>query len=467
MPADERPSLENKPMTPSLLLVTDEETTREAISAEVSGLGAEVVNGRSGEEALDILSSRHVDGVITGLKLKGMDGLDLLEHIQKMDAELPVILVTAYGTVAAAVQAMKAGAFDFIEKPFDQDDVRRTVQKALAMTRLVAENRVLREELERQYDFSAIVGTSPQVVEILRQAGDVAVTDSTALISGESGTGKELLARAIHYNSGRAGHPLVTINCATLPESLLESELFGYEPGAFTGAEKRKIGRFELAEGGTLFLDEIAEMTLAVQVKVLRVLEQREFSRLGGTETLRADVRLIVATNRDLADLVDKRQFRDDLYYRINVFPITIPPLRERTQDILPLARHFLRELMERTGKVVTGIRPEARRILLNYGWPGNVRELKNILERAIILTQGNSIAAEHLPARLQQERASLGHVAVSLPPHGLSLEEVERSLLAQALERSRFNKSQAARLLGMSRATLRYRLAKYGLDAA
>ncbi len=454
-------------MNPSLMLVTNEETTREAISAELAGLGAEVIQASSGEEALEILATQPVDGVITGLKLEGMDGLTLLKSIQEIDEQLPVIMVTAYGTVAAAVEAMKAGAFDFIERPFDQDDVRRTVQKALAMTRLVAENRVLREELERQYDFSAIIGTSPQVVEILRLAGDVAVTNATALISGESGTGKELLARAIHYNSGRAGHPFVAINCATLPENLLESELFGYEPGAFTGAEKRKIGRFELAAGGTLFLDEIGEMTLAVQVKVLRVLELREFSRLGGTETLRADVRLIAATNRDLADLVAKRQFRDDLYYRIHVFPITIPPLRERTQDILPLARHFLLELMESTGKVVTDIRTEARRILLNYGWPGNVRELKNVLERALILTQDNSIGPEHLPVRLQEERASLANVAVSLPPQGLSLEEVERSLLKQALERSRHNKSQAARLLGLSRATLRYRLTKFGLDAA
>ncbi len=455
------------PLNPRLMLVTNEEVTREAISAELAGLGAEVIQASSGEEALEILATQPVDGVITGLKLEGMDGLTLLKSIQEIDEQLPVIMVTAYGTVAAAVEAMKAGAFDFIERPFDQDDVRRTVQKALAMTRLVAENRVLREELERQYDFSAIIGTSPQVVEILRLAGDVAVTNATALISGESGTGKELLARAIHYNSGRAGHPFVAINCATLPENLLESELFGYEPGAFTGAEKRKIGRFELAAGGTLFLDEIGEMTLAVQVKVLRVLELREFSRLGGTETLRADVRLIAATNRDLADLVAKRQFRDDLYYRIHVFPITIPPLRERTQDILPLARHFLLELMESTGKVVTDIRPEARRILLNYGWPGNVRELKNVLERALILTQDNSIGPEHLPVRLQEERASLANVAVSLPPQGLSLEEVERSLLKQALERSRHNKSQAARLLGLSRATLRYRLTKFGLDAA
>jgi len=454
-------------MSPSLLLVTDEDSTRDAVSAEVASLGAQVINVANGEEALEVLASTHVDGVVTGLKLKGMDGLTLLKRIQEIDDQLPVILVTAYGTVAAAVQAMKDGAYDFIEKPFDQDAVGRTVQKALAVTRLVAENRVLREELERQYDFSAIIGTSPEVVDIMRLAGDVSVTNATVLITGESGTGKELLARAIHYNSGRAGHAFVAINCATLPENLLESELFGYERGAFTGAEKRKVGRFELAEGGTLFLDEIAEMTLAVQVKLLRVIEQREFSRLGGTETLSADVRLITATNRDLVDLVAKRQFRDDLYYRINVFPIVIPALRERKVDILPLARHFMLELMEQTGKIVTDIRPEARKSLLNYTWPGNVRELKNVLERAVILTQDHSIGPEHLPVRVHQERVSLADVAVSLPAQGLALEEVERSLLEQALERSRFNKSQAARLLGLSRATLRYRLKKYGLGAA
>ena len=454
-------------MSQCLLIVTDEETTRDALTVEVSGLGVNVVQANSGEDALELLSQRQVDGVITGLKLRGMDGLTLLQRVHQIDEELPVIMVTAYGTVAAAVQAMKAGAFDFIEKPFDQDDVRMTVQKALAATRLVAENRVLREELERKYDFSAIIGTSPQVVEIMGLAGEVAGTDATVLIAGESGTGKELLARAIHYNSPRAGHPFVAINCATLPEALLESELFGYERGAFTGAEKRKIGRFELAEDGTLFLDEIGEMTLAVQVKVLRVLEQREFTRLGGTETLRADVRLITATNRDLPDLVLKRQFRDDLYYRINVFPITIPALRERRQDILLLARHFLEELTESTGKVVTDLDPAARRILVQYSWPGNVRELKNVLERAVILTQDHFIAAEHLPVRLQHEQTALAEVSISLPPEGISLAEIERSLLEQALERSRHNKSHAARLLGLSRAKLRYRLKKHGLDAA
>jgi len=454
-------------MIPRLLLVTNEPTTREGITVEIAGLGIDVVHAKNGEAALAILAEDHVDGVITGLKLEGMDGLALLKKIQELDEALPVILVTAYGTISAAVQAMKEGAFDFIEKPFVQDDVRRTVEKALAMTRLVAENRMLREELERVYDFSAIIGTSPRVVEIMRLAGDVAVTNATALITGESGTGKELLARAIHYNSPRVGHPFVAINCATLPENLLESELFGYEPGAFTGAEKRKIGRYELAEGGTLFLDEIGEMSLAVQVKLLRVLEEREFSRLGGTETLSADVRLIVATNRDLVDLVEKRQFRDDLYYRINVFPIAIPPLRERTQDIMPLARHFLLELMERTGKVVTDVRPEARKILMNYGWPGNVRELRNVLERAVILTQDNTITPEHLPVRLQEERAAPADVTISLPPQGISIADVEKTLLEQALDRSRHNKSQAARLLGLSRAKLRYRLKKHGLDAA
>ncbi|MFQ5745026.1 MAG: sigma-54-dependent transcriptional regulator [Acidobacteriota bacterium] len=454
-------------MGPRLLLVTDETSTREALTTEVSGLGAEVVEARDGNEALELVSQQRVDGVITGLKLKGMDGLTLLQRLHEQDPELPVILVTAYGTVASAVQAMKAGAFDFIEKPFDHDQVRRTVQKALAITRLVAENRVLREEIERQYDFSAIIGTSPEMLEILRLAGDVARTDATVLITGESGTGKELLARAIHYNSQRGGHHFVAINCATLPENLLESELFGYEQGAFTGAEKRKIGRFELAAGGTLFLDEIGDMTPAVQVKLLRVLEEGEFTRLGGTKTLRADVRLLVATNQNLAELVGNRQFRDDLYYRINVFPIVLPSLRERPQDILPLARYFLGNLTERTGKVVTDIKPEARRVLLQYGWPGNIRELKNVLERAVILTQSKSIEVHHLPARLQQGPATAFAMPINLPASGLELAELERRLLQQALERSRHNKSKAARLLGLSRATLRYRLKKFGLDAA
>jgi DNA-binding NtrC family response regulator len=454
-------------MNPSLLLVSNEPSTRDAVIDAVSGLGADLITARDGTEALELFAQKQVDGVITGLRMKEMDGLALMRRLHETDPELPVILVTAYGTVASAVRAMKAGAFDYIEKPLNREDVRHTVEKALALTRLVAENRVLREELERQYDFSAIVGTSPEMLEILRLAGEVAQTDATALITGESGTGKELLARAIHYNSPRAGHPFVAINCATLPENLLESELFGYEQGAFTGAERRKIGRFELAAGGTLFLDEIGDMTPAVQVKLLRVLEEREFTRLGGTETLSADVRLIVATNKNLADRVQEREFRDDLYYRINVFPIQLPALRERPRDILSLARHFLRDLSERTGKLVTEIDPEARRTLMQFDWPGNVRELKNVLERAVILTQGTSIGLEHLPSRLHQGYAPAPSTPFSLPPGGLDMQDVERMLLVQALEQSRQNKSEAARLLGMSRATFRYRLRKHGLDAA
>jgi DNA-binding NtrC family response regulator len=452
-------------MNPSLLLVSNEPSTRDAVVDAVSGLNADLLTARDGDEALELFAQKPVDGVITGLRMKGMDGLALMRRLHETDPELPVILVTAYGTVASAVRAMKAGAFDYIEKPLNREDVRHTVEKALALTRLVAENRVLREELERQYDFSAIVGTSPEMLEILRLAGEVAQTDATVLITGESGTGKELLARAIHYNSPRAGHPFVAINCATLPENLLESELFGYEKGAFTGAERRKIGRFELAAGGTLFLDEIGDMTPAVQVKLLRVLEEREFTRLGGTETLSADVRLIVATNKNLADLVQDREFRDDLYYRINVFPIQLPALRERPRDILSLARHFLRDLSERTGKLVTEIEPEARRLLMQFDWPGNVRELKNVLERAVILTQGTSIGVEHLPSRLHQGYGPTSTSPFSLPPGGLDIQDIERMLLVQALEKSRHNKSEAARLLGMSRATFRYRLRKYGLD--
>jgi DNA-binding NtrC family response regulator len=454
-------------MNPSLLLVSNEPSTRDAVIDAVSGLSADLLTARDGEEALALFAQKQVDGVISGLRMKGMDGLALMRRLHETDPELPVILVTAYGTVASAVRAMKAGAFDYIEKPLNREDVRHTVEKALALTRLVAENRVLREELERQYDFSAIVGTSPEMLEILRLAGEVAQTDATVLITGESGTGKELLARAIHYNSPRAGHPFVAINCATLPENLLESELFGYEKGAFTGAERRKIGRFELAAGGTLFLDEIGDMTPAVQVKLLRVLEEREFTRLGGTETLSADVRLIVATNKNLADRVEEREFRDDLYYRINVFPIRLPALRERPQDILSLARHFLRDLSERTGKLVTEIEPEARRLLLQFDWPGNVRELKNVLERAVILTQATSIGVEHLPSRVHQGYAPTSTSPFSLPPGGLDMQDIERMLLVQALEQSRQNKSEAARLLGLSRATFRYRLRKYGLDAA
>ncbi len=454
-------------MNPSLLLVSNEPSTRDAVVDAVSGLGADLLTARDGDEALEIVAKKQVDGVITGLRMKGMDGLALMRRLHETDPDLPVILVTAYGTVASAVRAMKAGAFDYIEKPLSREDVRHTVEKALALTRLVAENRVLREELERQYDFSAIVGTSPEMLEILRLAGDVAQTDATVLITGDSGTGKELLSRAIHYNSPRAGHPFVAINCATLPENLLESELFGYEKGAFTGADRRKIGRFELAAGGTLFLDEIGDMSPAVQVKLLRVLEEGEFTRLGGTETLSADVRLIVATNKNLPKMVHEREFRDDLYYRINVFPIQLPALRQRPRDILSLARHFLRDLGERTGKLVTEIEPEARRVLLQSDWPGNVRELKNVLERAVILTQGTSIGLEHLPARLQQGYTLPASAPFSLPAGGLDMEDLERMLLVQALEQSRDNKSEAARLLGMSRATFRYRLRKYGLEAA
>ena len=447
-----------------ILVLDDEYSIRWVLERTLTQAGYTPHLASNAPEARQLLRKHSIRLALVDINLPGLDGLSFTREILLEYPLLLTIVMTGQNTMYNTVEAMKAGAFDYVAKPFDIEEIEELVKSALSVPLLISDSNGLKKVKVAD---DLLTGQSKVMRDLYKAIGRVAATDLTVLVQGESGTGKELLARAIHYNSGRVGHPFVAINCATLPENLLESELFGYERGAFTGAEKRKIGRFELAAGGTLFLDEIGEMTLAVQVKLLRVLELREFSRLGSTETLRADVRLIVATNRDLADLVSKRLFREDLYYRINVFPITIPPLHERTQDILPLARHFLLELVERTGKMVTDIRPEARRTLLNYGWPGNVRELKNVLERAVILTQDNSIGPEHLPVRLQEERVPLANVAVSLPREGLSLEEIERSLLKQALERSRHNKSKAARLLGMSRATLRYRLKKFSLDAA
>jgi transcriptional regulator with GAF, ATPase, and Fis domain len=321
--------------------------------------------------------------------------------------------------------------------------------------------------MDARHFFPDIIGESRAIRGLLGLIKKVAPTDSTVLILGESGTGKELVASSIHANSEREDKTFIKLNCAAIPEELLESELFGHEKGAFTGATKFKPGKFDMANGGTLFLDEIGDMTIAVQVKLLRVLEEGEFTRLGGTDTLNADVRLIVATNKNLVNLVRDREFRDDLFYRINVFPIQLPALRQRPRDILSLARHFLRDLSERTGKLVTEIEPEARRAMLQSEWPGNVRELKNVLERAVILTQGTSIGLEHLPARLQQGHGAAVSAPFRLPAGGLDMEDLERMLLLQALEQAQQNKSEAARLLGMSRATLRYRLRKYGLEAA
>jgi len=431
----------------------------------------EVVKAQDLTSIVDFVEREKLHLIITDLRVPKMGRLEFLKQIKSMDSELPVIVVTGDDSIETAVESMKEGAFDYIVRPFEGESLSVAVEKALKMRSLAMENRYLRKELESHYNFGNIIGNSPKILEVLLLAGDVSRTDSTVFVYGESGTGKELVARAIHFNSLRKGGPLVSINCAALPETLLESELFGYEKGAFTGAEKSKKGRFEMAHGGTLFLDEISEMNPVVQAKVLRLIEARELERLGGSETVKVDVRIICASNKNLEDYVKKGQFREDLYYRVNVFPIKIPPLRERPEDILQLARNFVAQFSEKMGKLSLKMTKNVENLLVSSRWDGNVRELRNCMERAVILCKGSMVTEDHLPVTLVRESIS-GYrsekdnaykmVNFNLPPEGISIDELEKHLVLQALKKSKNNKTKAAKLLGLSRGTFRYRLEKY-----
>jgi DNA-binding NtrC family response regulator len=457
----------------SRVLITDDE---ERIIRNVKVLfderdNIEIVKAQDLTSIVDFVEREKLHLIITDLRVPKMGRLEFLKQIKSMDSELPVIIVTGDDSIETAVESMKEGAFDYIVRPFEGESLSVAVEKALKMRSLAMENRYLRKELESHYNFGNIIGNSPKILEVLLLAGDVSRTDSTVFVYGESGTGKELVARAIHFNSLRKGGPLVSINCAALPETLLESELFGYEKGAFTGAETCKKGRFELANGGTLFLDEISEMNPIVQAKVLRLIEARELERLGGSETLKVDVRIICASNKNLEEYVKKGQFREDLYYRINVFPINIPPLRERPEDILQLARSFVAEFSEKMGKLSLRMSKNVENILVSSRWDGNVRELRNCIERAVILCKGSMVTEDHLPVSLVKESIS-GYrndkdkaykmVNFNLPPEGISIDELEKHLVLQALKKSKNNKTKAAKLLGLSRGTFRYRLEKY-----
>ncbi len=461
----------------SRVLITDDEEriirNIKIIFDEMENI--EVVNAHEVSSVFDFVESERLHLIISDLRVPQMGRLEFLKHIKSKDPELPVIVVTGDDSIETAVDAMKEGAFDYITRPFEDDTLSIAVKKALKMRTLTMENRYLRKELESHYDFGNIIGNSPKILEVLLLAGDVSRTDSTVFLSGESGTGKELIARAVHFNSLRKSGPLITINCAALPESLLESELFGYEKGAFTGAVGSKKGRFELASGGTLFLDEISEMNPIVQAKVLRVVEEKELERLGGSETIKVDVRIICASNKNLEEYVKKGQFREDLFYRINVFPICMPPLRERVEDLLHLARNFLEHFSVKMGKYPIKLSKTVERILVSNKWEGNVRELKNCIERAVILCKGDLITEEHLPANLVKDLIpsndskdkTLKMMEFSLPPEGISIDELEKHLVLQALKKSknkrgRVNKTKAAKLLGLSRGTFRYRLEKY-----
>ncbi|MCL4472823.1 MAG: sigma-54 dependent transcriptional regulator [Actinobacteria bacterium] len=446
-------------MPNSILIVDDEKNMRFVVGRALSGAGHEVREASSGEEALDAFDDSVPDLVILDQRMPGMGGLEALAEIKKQHPGLPVIMLTAHGNVESAVQAMKAGATEYLTKPFDVEELKLTVAKALKVGKLEREVDYLRGELDRDYDTSGIIGESPQMKQILETVARVAASEASVMIYGESGTGKELIARALHEQSSRQGKPFIQLSCAALPETLLESELFGYEKGAFTGAGDSKPGRFELADTGTLFLDEIGDISLTVQVKLLRVLEQMSFERLGSSKTINVDVRLIGATNRDLPSMIKQGQFREDLYYRLNVIPVNMPPLRERRGDISLLAKHFLTRFAPDKELADSSLR-----LLEAYHWPGNVRELQNTIERATILSQGKAICPEDLPAEVRMG-APLSSDAIRLPAEGVALEKVERELIAQALTRTDGNRTRAAALLGVSRHTLLYRIEKYGLE--
>lgn len=450
----------------NLLLVEDESRMREVVKMLLSDMDLNIFEASDGEEAINTFSSETIHLVITDLKLPKIGGMEVLKHIKNAKPEIPVIVVTAFGSIDNAVEAIHEGAFDYVTKPFTEEKLRSCVKKAQQISRLTSEVKYLRREIEGKYTFNNIVGDSSEICEILRMAGEVSHRDTTVLITGESGTGKELLSRATHLNSPRSKRPFLPVNCAAIPSTLLEAELFGHEKGAFTGAHQQKKGKFELASGGTLFLDEIGDMELDVQAKFLRVLESKSFERLGGNQTIKTDVRIITATNKDLEKMVQDNTFREDLYYRISVFPIRIPPLRERRDDIPQLSQYFIHEFSQAFGRRPPTMTEKVMDMLYNHPWKGNIRELRNVLERAMILSKGDKITAQHVILH-QTQTKPLGElnlpqiVELLMRDHRVGLEDLEKSYIQYAMEVANNNVSKAARLLGLSRATLRYRLDK------
>lgn len=447
-----------------ILVIEDEEKLRRVIQLHLSSQGHDVSTTAVAEDALWQVSTETYDLILTDLKLPGMDGLSLLDSIHHQKPELPVIVMTAFSNVETAVDAMKKGATDFLQKPFSLDHLSTIVNKALEVGRLKTENQILRQQLTARYQFGNLIGRSPAMQEVFSLIERIAPSRATVLLCGESGVGKDMVARAIHWHSPRKAHAMVKINCSALPENLMESELFGYERGAFTGANLTKLGKFEQADGSTVFLDEIGDVPLPLQVKLLRILQEREFERLGSNKTRTVDVRVIAATNVDLRQALDQGRFREDLYYRLNVMPINIPPLRQRQEDIPALAQHFLTKYGQ-PGQVFT---PAALDKLLTHDWPGNVRELENVIERSLLLATTDALSADsiRLDANPKSKPATNGS-ATSAPaflPPGMTLDQYEQSILKEAIKRAQGNKSQAARLLGITRNALRYRLTQMGL---
>jgi DNA-binding NtrC family response regulator len=449
-------------MRQRILVVEDEDKLRRVIELHLASSGFDVDKAASAEEGLKVMD--RADLVLTDLKLPKMSGLELLALVRRQNAQVPVIIMTAFGSIETAVESMKAGATDFLLKPFSLDHLMQVVQKALEVRALRDENRLLKQELGRRYEFDNIIGRSEAMQEIFNTIERVGPTRATVLLAGESGVGKDLIARAIHFHSPRKDRPLVKINCTAIPENLMESELFGYEKGAFTGAVGSKPGKFEQADTGTVFLDEIGDVPANIQVKLLRVLQEREFERLGSNVTRHIDVRVVAATNQDLRAALEQGTFREDLYYRLNVVPLNIPPLRERKQDIPFLASHFIKKLAPETGSRVESITDAALEKLTAYHWPGNVRELENVIERSLVMCAGTRLEAADI--RLENAPRPRPQNGSHFLPEGMTLDEYEQELIREALRRAEGNKSQAARLLGLTRNALRYRLTQMGLEA-
>jgi two-component system response regulator HydG len=440
-------------MTEPIVLVADDEIgVRESVGRALRREGFNVLSAEDGQAALDALRRGSVDLLLADLRMPGLDGLELLRAAKLLTPEVEVIVLSGHGTVEEAVQAMKEGAYDFLTKPLERAQLVRTVRQALEHRTLVLENRSLQRRLDELVGAGEIIGESPAIRQLMALVKQVAPSASTILIRGESGTGKELVARALHEGSARRGRPFIRVNCAALPETLIESEIFGYERGAFTGAAARKEGRFELADGGTLLLDEVGDLSVATQAKLLRVLQEGEFERLGATKTLKVDVRIVAATNQDLAQLVKERRFREDLYYRLNVIAIEVPPLRERAEDIPLLAQHFLRLYAAKSHREIHGFTEAALARLRTYQWPGNVRELEHAVERAVILTRGELIDLADLPPVVSQAEPAVRVVSI---PLGMPLDEVEQRLIEETLRLTKGNKELAAKLLGIASRTI------------
>ena len=447
-----------------ILVVDDDDSQRRLLEFWLKEEGYSVVTATNGKTGLQAFETYQPALVISDIRMPGINGLELLGHVKSASPDTPVILITAFGTVSDAVDAMKLGAADYVLKPVNAEELKLNVQRALEHRQLVDENRYLRDFADTAFRFDNIVGTSKRMREVFDVALKVARRDSTVLLTGESGTGKELLAKAIHQNSLRKSKPFITINCGAIPENLIESELFGHRKGSFTGALVDRVGKFEAANQGTIFLDEIGELPMNLQVRLLRVIQEREIDKIGYPNPIPINVRIIAATNRTLQTMIEDNQFREDLYYRLSVITVELPPLRERREDVPLLLQHFLKKQCDRYELPIPSIADETMELLIRYGWPGNVRELENVVEKLVVLGHSDQLRPEDLSPAIRQGKSQIATINLKLPEEGISLEEVEKEILTQALERHLGNQTKTARYLNISRKTLLYRMEKYGL---